>query len=95
MGSNPPTDSSKPASADQFWKIFADIKETDVSCTDMNRKGVSKGGSGSGVLTVLDKIVELTWSEDEEKRRLTGTHLYTWINWGTVRVKLFPKKKTK
>ena len=75
MGSNPPTDSSKPASVDQFWKIFADIKETDVNCTDMNRKGVSKGGGGSAVLTVLGEIVELTWSEDEEKRRVAGTHL--------------------
>ena len=93
MGSNPPTDSSKPASVDQFWKIFADIKETDVNCTDMNRKGVSKGGGGSAVLTVLGEIVELTWSEDEEKRRLAGTHLYSWINWGTVRFKLFPKIK--
>ena len=60
MGSNPPTDSSKPAGVDQFWKIFADIKETDVNSTDMNRKGVIKGDGGSAVLTVLEKIVELT-----------------------------------
>ena len=82
------------------WTIskdfFADIKETDVNCTVMNRKEDSEGGGSLVVLIVLEKIVELTWREDEERRRLTaGTHLYTsCINWGTIRVKPLPKKTT-
>ena len=46
----------------------------------MNRKWDSKGGGGSAILTVLEKIVEHSRIEDKEKRRLAGTHLYTWIN---------------
>ena len=63
IGSNPTTDSSQTAlwmALNNFERFFADIKETDVNCTDMNRNEDCEGGGSLVVLIVLEKIVELT-----------------------------------